>query len=99
MFLFKARKTVERRELDPAIKVDRILKTMQSDLRLTKLQTIRCFDNSNIQGAYPVAACVVFKNAKPSKSIIGISIKTVVGPDDFASMKGSVIKAIYQTNE
>ncbi|HEY4798793.1 MAG TPA: excinuclease ABC subunit UvrC [Bacteroidia bacterium] len=68
---------------------DRILKTMMSDLRLKDIPAhIECFDNSNIQGAYPVSACVVFKNAKPSKRDYRIfHIKTVKGPNDFASME------------
>ncbi|SMO58674.1 Excinuclease ABC subunit C [Saccharicrinis carchari] len=68
---------------------DRILSTMQKDLQLkAKPRHIECFDNSNIQGNYPVAACVVFKNAKPSKKDYRhFNIKTVVGPDDFASME------------
>lgn len=68
---------------------DRILKTMMSDLRLKELPVhIECFDNSNIQGAFPVSACVVFKNTKPSKKDYRIfHIKSVEGPDDFASME------------
>ncbi|WP_066630324.1 excinuclease ABC subunit UvrC [Labilibacter marinus] len=68
---------------------DRILNTMQKDLRLKEQPNhIECFDNSNIQGNFPVAACVVFKNAKPSKKDYRhYNIKTVVGPDDFASME------------
>jgi len=68
---------------------DRILSTMRDDLRLKELPDhIECFDNSNIQGNFPVAACVVFKNAKPSKKDYRhFNIKTVVGPDDFASME------------
>lgn len=68
---------------------DRILNTMQKDLRLKEQpKHIECFDNSNIQGVFPVAACVVFKNAKPSKKDYRhFHIKTVVGPDDFASME------------
>ena len=68
---------------------DRILKTMMSDLRLKELPVhIECFDNSNIQGAFPVSACVVFKNVKPSKKDYRIfHIKSVEGPDDFASME------------
>jgi len=68
---------------------ERILKTMQADLRLKELPVhIECFDNSNIQGAFPVSACVVFKNANPSKKDYRIfNIKTVKGPDDFASME------------
>lgn len=67
---------------------ERILKTLQSDLQMDKVPFhIECFDNSNIQGTNPVASCVVFKNAKPSKrDYRKYNIKTVVGPDDFASM-------------
>lgn len=69
--------------------IDRILKTMQSDLQMSvPPQHFECFDNSNIQGTHPVASCVVFKNAKPSKrDYRHFNIKTVVGPDDFASME------------
>ena len=61
---------------------------MKSDLRLSEIPThIECFDNSNIQGTHPVAACVVFKNGKPSKKEYRhFNIKSVEGPDDFASM-------------
>ena len=73
---------------------DRILNTMMKDLRLTVPPThIECFDNSNIQGAHPVSACVVFKNAKPSKKDYRIfNIKTVEGPDDFASMEEVIMR-------
>lgn len=68
---------------------ERILKTLQSDLQMDKVPFhIECFDNSNIQGTNPVASCVVFKNAKPSKrDYRKFNIKTVIGPDDFASME------------
>ena len=68
---------------------ERILRTMKEDLQMDVLPMhIECFDNSNIQGTNPVASCVVFKNAKPSKrDYRKFKIKTVVGPDDFASMK------------
>ena len=68
---------------------ERILKTLQSDLQMDKIPFhIECFDNSNIQGTNPVASCVVFKNAKPSKrDYRKFNIKTVIGPDDFASME------------
>ena len=67
---------------------ERILRTLQSDLQMDVLPThIECFDNSNIQGTNPASACVVFKNARPSKKDYRhYNIKTVVGPDDFASM-------------
>ncbi len=66
----------------------RILNTLKQDLRLINLPVhIECFDNSNIQGTNPVAACVVFKNAKPAKKDYRhFNIKTVEGPNDFASM-------------
>lgn len=66
----------------------RILETMKKDLRLTELpKHIECFDNSNFQGDNPVASMVCFRNAKPSKKDYRhFHIKTVVGPDDFASM-------------
>jgi excinuclease ABC subunit C len=73
---------------DPDRHVKRIMAQMKSDLRLKDAPThIECFDNSNIQGTHPVAACVVFRNAKPSKKEYRhFNIKTVKGPDDFASM-------------
>ena len=72
----------------------RVLEQMQKDLHLKeKPRHIECFDNSNIQGTNPVAACVVFKNAKPSKKDYRLfNIKTVEGPDDFASMEEVVYR-------
>ena len=68
---------------------ERILRTLQEDLQMKALPLhIECFDNSNIQGAHPVASCVVFKNARPSKQDYRhFNIKTVTGPDDYASME------------
>ena len=68
---------------------ERILKTLQEDLQMSELPMhIECFDNSNIQGSNPVASCVVFRNAKPAKrDYRHFKIKTVEGPDDFASME------------
>jgi excinuclease ABC subunit C len=73
---------------------ERILKTTQQDLRLKEIPFhIECFDNSNLQGTNPVAACVVFKNAKPAKrDYRHYNIKTVTGPDDFASMEEIVYR-------
>lgn len=73
---------------------DRILKTLQQELSMNELPVhIECFDNSNIQGAFPVAACVVFKNAKPSKKDYRhFNIKSVQGPNDFASMEEVVYR-------
>ena len=73
---------------DPEAHTRRILETLQSDLHLNELPAhIECFDNSNIQGTSPASACVVFKDAKPSKGDYRkFNIKTVEGPNDFASM-------------
>ena len=75
--------------VDPDRHKNRILLKIKQDLRLSELPVhIECFDNSNIQGTNPVAACVVFRNAKPfKKDYRKFKIKTVVGPDDFASME------------
>jgi len=75
--------------IDPDKHTNRIMKQMQKDLRLqVEPRHIECFDNSNIQGTNPVAACVVFRNGKPfKKDYRHFNIKTVVGPDDFASME------------
>ncbi len=79
---------------DPDRHVNRIMAQMKSDLKLKEEpRHIECFDNSNIQGTNPVAACVVFKNGKPSKSDYRhFNIKTVEGPDDFASMEEVVYR-------
>ncbi|HMQ06754.1 MAG TPA: excinuclease ABC subunit UvrC [Saprospiraceae bacterium] len=68
--------------------MERVLTTLRDDLHMDHLPLhIECFDNSNLQGAYPVAACVVFRNAKPSvKEYRHFNIKSVEGPNDFASM-------------
>ncbi|WP_309642274.1 excinuclease ABC subunit UvrC [Flavobacterium sp.] len=80
--------------VDPDRHTKRIMAQMQKDLRLsTEPRHIECFDNSNIQGTNPVAACVVFKDGKPSKKDYRhFNIKTVVGPDDFASMEEVVFR-------
>ncbi len=79
----------EREALNPDRRTDLLMKRMQSDFRLpTEPRHIECFDNSNIQGTNPVASCVVFRDGKPSKrDYRHFNIKTVVGADDFASMK------------
>ncbi len=73
---------------------ERILNTMKEDLQMDSLPLhIECFDNSNLQGSHPVASCVVFKNAKPSKKDYRhFNIKTVEGPNDFASMEEIVFR-------
>ncbi|QXP73058.1 excinuclease ABC subunit UvrC [Tenacibaculum sp. AHE15PA] len=80
--------------VDPDRHVKRIMSQMQKDLRLhVEPRHIECFDNSNIQGTHPVAACVVFKDGKPSKKEYRhYNIKTVEGPDDFASMEEVVFR-------
>ncbi|NCO63360.1 MAG: excinuclease ABC subunit UvrC [Flavobacteriales bacterium] len=79
---------------DPDRHVNRIMAQMKTDLRLSVEPIhIECFDNSNIQGTHPVAACVVFKNGKPSKKDYRhFNIKTVEGPNDFASMEEVVYR-------
>ena len=79
---------------DPERHVNRIMSQMKKDLRLVvEPRHIECFDNSNIQGTNPVAACVVFKNGKPSKKDYRhFNIKTVKGPNDFASMEEVVYR-------
>ena len=83
-------------KLNPEQKKTRILKEIQEQLKLPKIPVhIECFDNSNIQGSDAVAACVVFKMGKPSKKDYRkFNIKTVVGPDDYASMK-EVVRRRY----
>ncbi|MBK9512710.1 MAG: excinuclease ABC subunit C [Flavobacteriales bacterium] len=77
---------------DPEGATTRTLEQLKQDLRLTELpRHIECFDNSNTQGTDPVSACVVFKDAKPSKKDYRhFNIRTVEGPDDFASMTEAV---------
>ncbi|MFQ3325408.1 MAG: excinuclease ABC subunit C [Salibacteraceae bacterium] len=91
---FMRDRQMQQEKVDPDRHKNRILGTIQKDLRMKVLPThIECFDNSNIQGAFPVAACVVFKDAKPAKKDYRhFNIKTVVGPDDFASMKEVVYR-------
>ncbi len=79
---------------DPDRHTKRIMAQMKADLRLSlEPRHIECFDNSNIQGSNPVAACVVFKDGKPAKKEYRhFNIKTVMGPDDFASMEEVVLR-------
>ena len=82
----------------PEAATQRLLETAKEDLRLTELPVhIECFDNSNIQGTNPASACVVFKNGKPAKSDYRkFNIRTVDGPDDFASMTEVVHRRYYR---
>ena len=87
--------------VDPDRHEKRIMAQMKKDLRLSEEpRHIECFDNSNIQGTNPVAACVVFKNGKPSKKDYRkFNIKTVEGPDDFASMEEVVYRRYKRLKE
>ncbi|MEK9829349.1 MAG: helix-hairpin-helix domain-containing protein, partial [Schleiferiaceae bacterium] len=80
--------------VDPDRHVNRIMGQMKQDLRLAEEpRHIECFDNSNIQGTHPVSACIVFKNGKPSKKDYRhFNVKTVEGPDDFATMEEVVYR-------
>lgn len=91
---FRMERFKQAKIVDPARHANRIMAQMQKDLRLVQEpRHIECFDNSNIQGTNPVAACVVFKDGKPSKKDYRkFAIKTVVGPDDFASMEEVVFR-------
>ena len=91
---YKRDKDKQTEILDPERNVTRIMEQMQKDLRMTEQpRHIECFDNSNIQGDWPVAAMVCFRNGKPYKSDYRhYNIKTVVGPDDFASMEEVVFR-------
>ena len=85
---FRQERFKQIRITDPERHVRRLMEQMKKDLRLSEEpRHIECFDNSNIQGSNPVAACVVFRDGKPSKKEYRhFNIKTVEGPDDFASM-------------
>jgi excinuclease ABC subunit C len=91
---FRQERFKQVRITDPDRHVNRIMAQMKKDLRLSKEpRHIECFDNSNLQGSNPVAACVVFKDGKPSKKEYrNFNIKTVEGPDDFASMEEVVFR-------
>ena len=91
---FRMERFKQMKIVDPERHTSRIMSQMKTDLRLPKEPYhIECFDNSNIQGSNPVAACVVFKNGKPNKKDYRhYNIKTVEGPDDFASMEEVVYR-------
>lgn len=94
---FRLEKIKQLQLINPDKHIDRLMKQMQQDLHLPEEpRHIECFDNSNIQGTNPVAACVVFRNGKPSKKEYRhYHIKTVQGPNDFASME-EVIERRYR---
>lgn len=94
VLFFKKERLNQYEKLNPEIRTNRILTRMQKDLRMNQLpKHIECFDNSNIQGQYPVSAIVVFRDAKPSKKEYRhFNVKTVEGPDDFATMEEAVYR-------
>jgi excinuclease ABC subunit C len=101
---YKREKLTQYELLNPELKTDRVLSLMMRDLRLKEMpKHIECFDNSNLQGTNPVSACVVFKDAKPSKKDYRHFIpKTVEGPDDFATMREVVFRryrGLLESNE
>lgn len=91
---YKLEKLKQEKIIDPERHTNRILEQLKTDFRLKELPIqIECFDNSNIQGTHPVSACVVFKNGKPSKKDYRhFNVKTVEGPDDFATMQEVVYR-------
>lgn len=98
---YKADRMKQAEKLNPEQRSMRLMKEIQQELHLDRLpMQIECFDNSNIQGTDAVAACVVFKKAKPSKSDYRkYNIKTVVGADDYASMKEVVMRRYQRAIE
>ena len=98
---YKLEKQKQEKIKDPEKHTNRILETIKKDFRLQELPVhMECFDNSNIQGTNPVSACVVFKNAKPSKQDYRhFNVKTVEGPDDFASMEEAVYRRYKRVTE
>jgi len=98
---FRMERFKQAKIVDPDRHEKRIMAQMKKDLRLSEEpRHIECFDNSNIQGTNPVAACVVFKNGKPSKKEYRkFNIKTVDGPDDFASMEEVVYRRYKRLKE
>ncbi len=98
---YKFDKLKKAESLNPEQRSVRILKEIQRDLNLKDLPThIECFDNSNIQGTNPVSACVVFKMGKPSKrDYRHFNVKTVIGPDDFSTMREVVYRRYHRLLE
>ncbi|MBS1530237.1 MAG: excinuclease ABC subunit C [Bacteroidetes bacterium] len=91
---FKKEKIDQYEKLNPEVRTERLLTTMMKDLRMNQLpRHIECFDNSNFQGKYPVSAIVVFRDGKPSKKDYRhFNVKTVEGPNDFATMEEAVLR-------
>nr|WP_294900571.1 excinuclease ABC subunit UvrC [uncultured Pedobacter sp.] len=101
VLFFKKDKIDQYEKLNPEFRTDRLLAQMQKDLRLSELpRHIECFDNSNFQGDFPVSAIVVFKDAKPSKKDYRhFNVKTVEGPNDFATMEEAVYRRYKRLTE
>lgn len=91
---FKKERIDQYEKLNPEVRTERLLTQMMKDLRMNQLpRHIECFDNSNFQGKYPVSAIVVFKDGKPSKKDYRhFNVKTVEGPNDFATMEEAVFR-------
>ena len=91
---FRREKLEQYEKLNPGLRTDRLLNLMMKDLRLNQLpRHIECFDNSNFHGKFPVSAIVVFKDGKPSKKDYRhFNVKTVEGPNDFATMEEAVYR-------
>lgn len=91
---FKRGKIDQYEKLNPDVRTERLMSLMMKDLRLNQQpRHIECFDNSNFQGSFPVSAVVVFRDGKPSKKDYRFfNVKTVVGPDDFATMEEAVYR-------
>lgn len=98
---YKLDKQRQKELVDPERRTNRILETIKKDLRLNALPVhMECFDNSNTQGTYPVAAVVVFRNARPEKKDYRhFNIKTVEGPNDFASMEEVIYRRYHRLLE
>lgn len=101
VLFFKKSKLEQYEKLNPDARTERVLTQLQKDLRLNQLpKHIECFDNSNFQGKYPVSAIVVFKDAKPSKKDYRhFNVKTVEGPNDFATMEEAVYRRYKRLTE
>jgi len=98
---YKKEKLSQYEKLNPEFKTERLLNQLKSDLRLNELPVhMECFDNSNFQGTNAVSACVVFRDGKPSKKDYRIfNVKTVVGPNDFATMEEVIFRRYKRLKE
>jgi excinuclease ABC subunit C len=101
VLFFKKQKLDQYEKVNPNARAERILSQLQKDLRLRDLPVhMECFDNSNFQGKYPVSAIVVFKDGKPSKKDYRhFNVKTVEGPNDFATMEEAVYRRYHRLIE